>query len=263
MYNEKLIELIGQPGAFDFIQHLDKLQEVEIDNLEEFYLNNDIKDGESIRQSLKTNGILLDINNRLYLSQRGKVLRYLAEAINGSSIEDLINKLRSLDPNILQYEIVYEGMAAKFIDETANYPTFSRLLICSPWIHLNKKRFQKLAFAIYKAQEKNGEKKIEATIISKTLRKKDPQYENFLAMFKQFMNLGIEILTHDDLHSKLYIRDHTYDHFRSVAVFGSENLTGTKNFELGIKIKKDMVIINKLIGYYYELRGKCKPFKEV
>ena len=64
-----------------------------------------------------------------------------------------------------------------------------------------------------------------------------------------FKERKADIVCHPNLHTKLYI---IWSKERQVAIFGSENLTGVRNIELGIYVD-DPVITNKLYRYWIEI----------
>jgi len=113
--------------------------------------------------------------------------------------------------------------------------------------------------AVYFAQEK-GE--IEVVVISRPLDKRASGYQAFFKTFSALEKIGAEIVTHDDLHAKIYIRDQGPAGGLRLAICGSENLTGSRNIELGVRITNDNVIINKLISHFFEIYNMCQPYQE-
>lgn len=255
-------EVLGQPGVFDFLEKMSSLQEIKTDLLLDLLQSCGIKTPHAVFEQLSQISIIFEADNNFYLSPKGHELWSLLQAINDGDIKKMVQRLRHSDPTLFPYEIVTEGMTSEFISGLASFPSFRRLLICSPWVHLKRKVLQKFAYALYQATEKSSVKKVDVIVIVRPLRKRDPNYHKFLDVFQALIKLGAEIVVHNKLHSKLYIRDPGIDGGFSQAIFGSENLTGTRNIELGIRITNDTVIINKLISYFFDLYQQCNPYQE-
>jgi len=218
-------EILGQPGVFPFLSELHSAQELLIDHVPDIMADLGIKAHASIYSQLKDISIIFEATDKLYLSNKGQEVWWLLQAINGLNPKLAFQQLAKLDPTLFPYEIVTEGMTAEFIDSLDSHPTFKRVLICSPWIYLKRKTLQKFSFAIYKAQKKIDVKKVDIIIIAQPLKKKHPQYDQFKEVFVNLQKLGAEIVVHEKLHSKLYIRDPGLAGGISQAIFGSENLT--------------------------------------
>ena len=105
-------------------------------------------------------------------------------------------------------------------------------------------------------------KKVDIIVIARPLLPRHPNYEQFKEVFVNLIKLGAEIVVHEKLHSKLYIRDPGAAGGLNQAIFGSENLTSKRNIELGIRITNDTVMINKLIRYFFDIYQQCQPFEE-
>lgn len=262
MPDELLSEILGQPGVFQFLSELHTVQELPLDQVPELMSSLGVNTPTSLYSQLKDISIIFEATDKLYPSSKGHKLWWLLQAINGLDVRLAFQQLSRLDPTLFPYEIVTEGMTAKFIDGLASNPTFKRVLICSPWIFLKKKTLQKFSFAVYKAREKTGVKKIEIIAIARPLQLRHSQYEQFKEVFVNLQKLGTEIVVHEKLHSKLYIRDPGPAGGVSQAIFGSENLTSKRNIELGIRITNDTAMINKLIRHFFNIYQRCKPFQE-
>jgi hypothetical protein len=262
MPDELPSEILGQPGVFPFLAELHSNQELLLDQVPDLMADLGVKAPASLYGQLKDISIIFEATDKLYLSARGQELWWLLQAINGLDPRQAFQHLSRLDPTLFPYEIVTEGMTAEFIDGLDSNPTFRRVLLCSPWISLKKKALQKFSFAVYKAREKTGASKIEIIAIAQPLKKKHPQYEQFREVFVSLQKLGAEIVVHEKLHSKLYIRDPGPAGGISQAIFGSENLTSKRNIELGIRITNDTAMINKLIRYFHSIYQQCQPFEE-
>lgn len=255
-------EILGQPGVFDFLKEVYNLQTISSDQVLDLLLACGSGSPQPLLDQLTPLGVIIEAGNQLSLSPKGHQVWWLLQAINGGDLKETIHRLTQLDPTLIPYEIVKEGMTGEFIDSLASFPKFRRVLICSPWIYLQRKQLQKFSYAVYKAQEESSVKKVDIIAIAKPLKRKDPNYDQFLEVFRALTRVGVEIVLHEKLHTKLYIRDPGTAGGFSQAIFGSENLTSKRNIELGIRITNDTVIINKLITYFFDLYQECKPFKE-
>ncbi len=255
-------EILGQPGVFKFLEKIYELQSLRNDQISDLLLAFGSDSPQFLFSQLNTLSIIIEIGNQLSLSPKGHQVWWLLQAINGGDLRETIQHLNQLDPTLIPYDIVKEGMTAEFVDNLASFPKFRRVLICSPWIHLQRKQLQKFSYALWKAEEKNLPHKVDVIAITRPLNKRDPNYNQFLEVFRALAKIGVEIVHHEKLHSKLYIRDPGIAGGFSQAIFGSENLTSKRNIELGIRITNDTGMINKLIAYFFDLYQECEPFKE-
>ncbi len=255
-------EVLGQPGVFSFLKELHTLQAIRTDKVSDLLLTSGIEMPAPVFNQLTEISIIFEAANKFYLSPKGHQMWWLLQAINGGNLKEILQQLRQLDPTLFPYEIVTEGMTADFIHGLASLPSFRRVLICSPWVYLKPKVLHKFAYAVYKAQERSPGNKVDVIVIARPLKQTDPQYDKRFEVFRSLTRIGVEIVLHEKLHSKLYIRDPGTAGGVSQAIFGSENLTSKRNIELGIRITNDTVIINKLITYFFERYSECTPFKE-
>ena len=154
-------EILGQPGVFNFLGELQMNQEIDMDKCSELLIRNGIKTPEILFEQLTNISIIFEVGNQFYLSPKGHKIWWLLKAINNGDLKEAIQRLNRLDPTLLPYEIVTEGMTAEFIHGLSLFPTFRRVLICSPWIYLKRKVLQKFSYAVYKAQEYSPKNKVE------------------------------------------------------------------------------------------------------
>lgn len=251
-------DIIGQAAVFNFLKELKESQELSLSEIEKILIFNGVNEPSDTLENLIKLGILLPAGDKIVITNHGHKLWLLINAANDGDIRSCFRKLTLLDPNLTPYELVKEGMTLEFIHNLLTYPDFKRLFICSPWINLRKKTLRKLQQALYTAQG-NSATKIDFLVIAKPINKRDIHFQTFLDNFDALTKLGAEIVINEKLHSKLYIRDQGPSGGFTQAIFGSENLTGANNIELGIKINNDLSIINKLIEYFFSLYSNCKP----
>jgi len=254
-------EVLGNSGVFGFLKEMETLQSVEKDKIYDLFSSSGVKTPDLMFDHLTQISVIFEADRKVYLSPKGHEMWWLLRALNGGDLKEAFQHLRQLNPHLFPYEIVTEGMTSQFIHDLASNPKFRRVLICSPWVSLKRKVFQRFSYAIYKAQEISPVNKVDITLIARPIKQNDPRYKSYLDLFNSLKKIGVEIILHEKLHSKLYIRDPGTFGGISQAIFGSENLTGKRNIELGIRITNDTAIINKLITYFFDLYQECKPFR--
>lgn len=251
--------LVGQTGVYDLLEEILTRQEIAESDLPYVAGRLGVASVEKLMEDLVERLILQKSGSFFYLTERGRRIWHLMRGINGGNIADVIHHLVLLDPGLRPYEIVREGMTAEFVNGLLKQPDFKRVLICSPWLHIREKLLRKFYRAVYIAQAKT---KVEIVVASRPLDKGASGYSAFLRTFQALEKMGADIVTHDDLHAKLYIRDQGPAGGLRVALFGSENLTGNRNIELGIRITNDNTIINKLISHFFDIYNICTPYQE-
>ena len=65
--------------------------------------------------------------------------------------------------------------------------------------------------------------------------------------------LGAAVFLNRRLHAKVYIREPDERGGHSVAIVGSQNLTGSNYIELGIKVNSDERMIRQLVAYFLDI----------
>lgn len=253
------INIVGEKGVYQLLENMLNRQEVAESDMPLLAADYGVESFEKIIEELIQRILIQKAGSYFYLTDRGRRIWHLIRGINGANIADVIHHLTLLDPHLRPYEIVREGMTKQFISGLLSQPDFKRILICSPWLHIRDKLLRKFYRAIYIAQEKE---EIEIVVISRPPDKRAAGYQAFLETFRALEKIGADIVIHDDLHAKLYIRDQGPAGGLRLALFGSENLTGSRNIELGIRITNDNAIINKLIFHFFNIYNMCQPYLE-
>ncbi|MGH7864520.1 MAG: hypothetical protein ACREQB_05995, partial [Candidatus Binataceae bacterium] len=193
-------------------------------------------------------GLLQWYGHRIGLSTFGIRAKLLLEALNGGDASDVYRRLTPYDSTLRMYELVREGMTHEFLRSINDRPGFARLYFCSPWISLHAKQEAMLAHAVVQA-EKRGPPP-ELFLITRPVgagRLTPPE------TIKPFRDLAATVFLNRRLHTKLYIREPDQSGGYSMAIVGSQNLTKSQHIELGIRINADSVMVNHLIGYFWEL----------
>ena len=205
---------------------------------------------EAVYEDLRVAGFFTGRPTGLTVSTHAyKTLLFVAGAL-GSSSEVIFDELRRLEPSLQRYELVREGMTSRFIKGLLTEPGFQRLYICSPWINLVKEDLGRLAMAIDKAVQHLA-RPPEILVLVQT--PKMPEVKRTLDILRSF---GADVIEKPKLHSKLYMREPGPSGGLSLAIVGSENLTKPKWIELGIEIRNDSHILNRLRSYFFDVFGR-------
>ena len=253
-----LSEVIGQRGLFQLLEIMESW-DVSFPTTDVFAVMEtlEIADSDIVFEDLISKGMLTAVGGNLVsMTTRGLTTFLLLQAINGSDIQEVYRQLTALHPSWAQYQVVRDRMTQDFIHELYDKPDFSRLYLCSRWIHLQKRARGRLAQAVFWALEHHD---VEILVIHRPLsndRERDAQQFETLNFLK---SLGADIVLNKRVHAKLYIREPGPSGGLQAAVVGSENLTIPKYAELGLKITNDGDMINKLIEVFFEIYSG-KPY---
>jgi hypothetical protein len=254
-------EILGQRGLFPWLDEMQQSQPLNYDSVLESMQRHGVESPAPTFSQMLDIGVVLAADKKFVLSSYGRKACLLLSGVNSGDLKELVRQLSQIEPGVFPYEIVREGMTANFVSTLESRPGFRRLYICSPWIRLKRKFLHKFMYAVHKAQEQSKDGKVDILVIARPLEKNDPSYPLFLETLRTLQRLGADIVVHKDLHAKIYIREPGLSGGLSMAVFGSENLTGSRNIELGIKITNDTVILNKLITHFFDIYAQCQPWK--
>lgn len=253
-------EIVGQKGVYSFLNKMYEIREVvALTKLNQ--LMDEVNLSEISFSDLTKAGLFISTQHGFYISSLGKKVTLLLRGINNdSNIYDLFSQLTNLYPDSRPYELVTENITDYFIDSIQRNSDFIRLLICSPWIRLDKAHLDILQRSVTKASKMY--KNLQIVVITKPKH----GYNNWKASietFKVLRSLGAEILNHTKLHTKLYISEPGPYGGAHYAILGSENLTGRRNIELAIRIENDNDMLRKLNQYFYEISQESEILKEV
>jgi len=197
------------------------------------------------------------------LTTEGKEAVSLVDVINGDSLSSILDRITYVRTSV--FTLITHDMTNYFIDDLACRRDFSDVFICSPWIRLLPDALNDIGHILEstrKLTKSNPRLHIITRPISETPtgtseKSWDKQIRNTLLWFRK---RGTDIVHLPNLHAKLFI---VYGKEFQTAIFGSENLTGAKNIELGIRIT-DSVIVDKLYIYWEDIYNSAKStgFKE-
>lgn len=252
-------EIVGKKGVYSFLDSVYESHEV-IPSVKIANFINEAGMSDDALSDLALAGLLAESPNGFYISSLGKKVTLLLKAINGKEeLSDIFRKLTYLYPQLKPYELLTSNITDFFIDSLSYRTDFIRVYICSPWIRLEQEQLGKVKQAILKATSRYQSIQI-FVITLPTNRYRD---KKAIETLKELKQLGAEIMTHEKLHAKLYISEPGPYGGIHYAIFGSENLTGRKNIELGIKIENDNEILRNLTGFFLNIQEESKILREV
>ena len=259
----RVSEALGQKGAYPLISKLlerhDLLQEAELASLAEGAAPDDLS---ALVSQLCMMGIISATSGGYYLSSYGQRTGLLLKAINGDlSVGEAIRYLQILYPHIKPYELITESLTEAFVERLLLRPDFIRLYICSPWIRLKQDILSQLAAAVSRASERYPNA-VQVLVVTRPPPTGDAWGDQIRESLRSLRRMGASISVHAKLHAKLYIRDPgPYGGLHS-ALFGSENLTGAQNVEIGISIINDSEILRKLTVLFFSIQEEAKIWRE-
>jgi hypothetical protein len=252
-------EVIGQKGVYSFLDSVYESQEVIPSVMMANFINKAGMSDDAL-SDLVLSGLIVESPDGFYISSFGKKATLLLRAINGKEeLSEIFRKLTYLYPQLKPYELLTSNITNFFIDSLSYRTDFIRIYICSPWIRLEQEQLEKVRQAIFKATSRYQSIQI-FVITLPTNRYRD---KKAIETLKKLRQLGAEIMTHEKLHAKLYISEPGPYGGIHYAIFGSENLTGRKNIELGIKIENDNELLRNLTNFFREIQEESKILKEV
>jgi len=244
-----LSETIGQPGVFSLLDRLLQFQEpLSFSLFEEVRVDSATE--KNVAEDLLNNGLLARDAEKVLMTTLGQKSTLLLRAINDrDELGQTFQKLGNLFPYLQRFHLI-EGNVTEYVVEAINTRRdFIRLYICSPWIRLKEPHLQRLKAAVMAS--KYYYPQLQILVITLPLdRYKDA---NAFATLRELRSMGATIMTHRKLHAKLYISEPGPRGGSFYAVFGSENLTGANNIELGLKVENDNEMLTRLRDFFLEI----------
>lgn len=255
-----LSEIISFPGAFDTLRELEAstLTTISDEALTSILEYNDVEDPPIAIQDLVAGNVLRRSGNEFSLTSAGIRSFLLLEAINGGDLRDTFRRLGHIDSSIRTYELIREGMTTSFLKNLVARPGFGRLYICSPWISLDTYQEQLLAQAVKHVVARRRW----APEILVLTRPEQGTKSGISDGANTILKLGATLYLNSRLHTKLYIREPDFSGGLFMAIVGSQNLTKSHYFELGIRINSDSQMINMLVAYFLEIANQSNEFRE-
>jgi hypothetical protein len=191
------------------------------------------------------------------LTTEGKEAVSLVDVINGDPLSSILDRITYLRTSV--FTLITHDITNYFIDDLACRRDFSEVFICSPWIRLLPDALNDMGHILESAQKltkSNPRLHVITRPISETPTGTSEKLweKQIRATLLWFKKRGADIVCIPNLHTKLFI---VFGKEFQTAIFGSENLTGAKNIELGLRIT-DSVIVNKLYIYWEDIYNSPK-----
>lgn len=257
-------EIVGQNGAFEFLCTVDEKSGIFDSNALYDAMNEaGVADPETLRDGLVENGLLNHHSGGYSLSSVGAKTLLLLRAVNGEDVELVYSRLAAIYPEMRHYELVREGMTLKFVHDLYSRPSFRRLLICSPLINMEHKTLGRLAQALRWSEAQSGNRTVEFLVVHGAFEGDDERNRPFRNTLDVLESLGADIHVYPGyprLHVKLYIREPWLSGGVLSAAFGSENLTRSRNVELGIRVTNDSEMITNLVSNFFEIYNVAEQY---
>lgn len=249
-------EVVGVPGSFAFLRQIER-DSSSTSFEREFILEqmdaSGVVDPSQLLEEMLSENLLGWQGNRIGLTPLGIRTTLLAEALNGGDIRSVYERLSHHDVGLQMYELVREGMTKQFVESLVGRPGFGRLYICSPWINLGTRLAEITMHAVIQAEARGLHPEI--WVIT---RPEQGTPDIAPPGVSALRDLGATVVLNSRLHTKLYIRDPDANGGYSMAILGSQNLTGSRYFELGIRINADGRLIDQLIVYFLDLMNASR-----
>ena len=195
-----------------------------------------------------------------HLTSRGKISLILSDMIEGGSLKEGIKILSPY--TVKEFELLTENVTDTFLEMIYKRRIFQNIYLCSPWIQIKEQKRKLLQKVIRDSKKSLGEK-MNILVIVRPPNLKTEFGKKINETLQWLERLGGDISLVKRLHTKLYIAEPGSSGGLFFAIFGSENLTGARNIELGIKIINNTSILNKLITYFFDIYNRGKPYENV
>lgn len=259
--NNFLSEILGKNGIYPWLEEVHQNQPLTFDSALDSMSELGIEFPDQTIKEIINQGVILLAGENIVLSNFGRRITLLLSGINGADVREVFRKISKIEPSLLPYEIVREGMTGEFISTLESNPKFRRVFICSPWLIMKRKLLHKFVYASHLAQDRNKDGKLDISVIVRPLSKEASGYSQSLETLQTLKRIGADIVVNKKVHAKIYVRTPGRSGGLTMGVFGSENLTGSRNIELGIRIMNDTEIVNKLIAHFYDIYSECKNWE--
>lgn len=243
-----LHQALGAQGAFEFLRELEREPATALgpEDILAIAARAGVDDPPALIADLVAANVLQQWGERVGIATLGIRALLLLEALNGADLREIFRRLSHYDNSLRMYELVREGMTTEFLHSINDRPGSARLYFCSPWIRLDDQQSQMLVHAV--VQEERRGRGPELLVITRPDNRDGAQ--EALDVFRE---LRATVFLNGRLHTKLYIREPGQSGGYPMAIVGSQNLTRSQYLELGIRINADSVMVDQLIGYFWEL----------
>lgn len=247
-------QMLALDGAYEILRFLEHRQQCSVDEIvEHFSPVLRTEKIQSVIDMLKEAWLIDELNDSVRITEDGTEASLLLEVIDGGSLEAAMDRL-SLGVRG-RFSLITKDITGAFLNILSGVQA-KEVLICSPWIRLDAGQRLPLSTLLGR--------RTRITVITRSpalLRRQEASEawrSQVLDTIAWLLQQGATVVKHPNVHTKLYIVDAAS---YSAAIFGSENLTGAANVELGIKIT-DEVLIKKLIVYWDEVFAQSRIIDE-
>jgi len=205
-------------------------------------------------KALFSSGLLYTTPGTVRFTTFGQRTTLLVRALNGDEdLSGLTTKLGHLYPQLKPFDLITSQVTDYVLEVFGVRRDFIRLYLCSPWIRLEQRQWDKLKAAVWGAREKYAD--VQIFVITQP---KDGYKDKYAwqRTTEEFRALGAQVAVNAKLHAKLYISEPGPQGGTHYAVFGSENLTGAGNVELALKVENDNEILGKLTAFFLTIQAQ-------
>jgi hypothetical protein len=250
-----LMDVLSQPGVYRLVGEMYKVANTIQPSIYE-QMCQSAGVSQRVSQDLFDEGVLYKTPGTVRITPFGQRVTLLLKAINGDEdLSVLIQKLGHLYPQLKPYDLITSSVTDYVLDIFGIRRDFIRLYLCSPWIRLEQRQWDKLRAAVWGAREKYTD--VQVLVITQP-EKGYRDKKAWIQTTRELTRLGAQIVVNDKLHAKLYISEPGPLGGTHYAVFGSENLTGAGNVELAFKVENDNEILTKLTAYFTDIQFKSQ-----
>lgn len=251
------LEILAQEGTIEILEFLQSRSDNSVDGINNEFSNFLRKDQISeLIDALDRVWFIQRLRNRVRITEDGIEALLLGKVINGAPLHSVIDKLSLTTRR--RFSLLTKNLTGAFFHDLSLYSNPSEVLLCSPWIRLNKMQRQILLRA-----KKKARLKFRCAVITRIPETSDGSVRSstwrnqLIDTLNWLLSAGVPVATHPRLHTKLFISDGP----NVTAILGSENLTGAENIEIGIRIT-DEVFVKKLITYWEDTYSSSIPLSQ-
>jgi hypothetical protein len=256
-----IYKVLAKPYAKHILEALDKQPFLNIDQISGLLGQEPDTIKKQVEQ-FQALGLVLKsvLTSGYHLTSQGKICLILCDMVEGGSLKEGIRKLFSYIDE--EFELLTENITDNFLAMIRKGRIFQNIYICSPWIQISNSERAILQKVIKDSRKSIGEK-VGILIITRPPDVETLFGRKIAESLRWLDKLGSDISLVKRLHTKLYIAEPGPHGGPFFAVFGSENLTGARNIELGIKIVNNPHILNKLVSYFFDIFSRGKPYRKI
>ncbi len=250
-----LSDVVAQPGVYRLVSETYKAAKALVPPVFDEMCRSAAIDEAALRALFEA-GLFYKTPGSIGVTTFGQRVTLLLRALNGDEeLASLVQRLGHLYPELKPYDLVTNRVTDYVLEVFELRRDFIRLYICSPWIRLEQRQWDKLRAAVWGAREKYSD--VQLLVITQPERGYKDKYA-WQRTVEEFRLLAAQVVFNERLHAKLYISEPGPKGGTHYAVFGSENLTGAGNVELAIKVENDNEILAKLTAFFLDIQAQSQ-----